>query len=189
MASENLAKLQAAANRFASEAPFSPIAIDGGMGPNTVSAIDQALSYASSDAAKLGTANTPSANQGVFDAAQYSQGLKAGDQATFIMQNVVGMAATLNAVADGLKFDPAALVTLKTPTPMQNTVPDKKAFTVKPPPGMGPVASIRLWFRQQPTVNQVGFGIAGAAVLFFGFTRFKRPDKKPQVAGYLRGRR
>ena len=187
MASENLAKLQATANRFAKDADFSPLVIDGGMGPDTILALGLAFAYASSDKAKLETANTSQANQGVIDAAQYFNGLQAGDPATFIMQNVVGMNVTLGAVADGLGLTQAAQVALTKPTTIQNTIGDKSAFKVKPPAGMNPLDAARLWFRQLSTVGQAGVGGGALILLIMGMSAWKKRGGQKKPSGYRGG--
>ena len=177
MASENLARLQATANRYANSANFSPLVIDGGMGPKTITAIVSALAVASG-AATQDQVNTSSGIQGAADAAQYANGLRSGDQAVFIMQNVVGMNATLNAVGDALGLVGAASGALTKPTTVQTTVPDKSAFKVKAAANAGAFDSARLWLRQRSTVEQAGIGIGALLVLAFGFSKLKRKPER-----------
>ena len=171
MASENLAKLQATVNRFASKADFSQLTIDGGMGPKTANAIITTLAWVAANI----QAETDTAGALVVK-------LAAGDgtpDQTAIMQNVVGINTYLWGVADVNQLAPAATVALTKPSGNAGTfTPDKSAFSVKPPPGAGFAASAQLWFRQLPTWGQVALGVGGGLGFLFAATRIKKGAKR-----------
>lgn len=180
MASQNLANLQATVNRFASDADFSPITIDGGMGPKTIAAVVSALRYASG-ARVADLVSTGPGVSAVADAGMYDQQLRSGDQATSIMQNVNGITTALNDIANALGLTEAAIAVVK-PQTVPSAIPDKSAITVKAPASMGAFDSARLWFRQLSTAGQAGIG-AGALILIIFGTGAISKKKKAGMAG------
>lgn len=167
MASENLAKLQATVNRYSDKADFSPLTIDGGMGPKTIAAIREALSLVGNDAYFTRARAWIEALDGA-----------SGDdvRASAIMNGLSDLNDILTGNANAQNLPSGATVSLTKPITVPSTVPDKSAFGIRPPVGMGPIDKARLWFRQQSTPVQVGVGAAGVfGVLgLFGFIRKKK---------------
>ena len=104
MGSTNLAALQATTNRFAAFAGFSPIAADGGMGPQTINAVSKALSFVGNFGianalvgAVTGIGGPSEGTKGV--ALGFADMLKSGDPATTIMQRNVDMNLVLTTAA------------------------------------------------------------------------------------------
>lgn len=183
MASQNLANLQATVNRFASDADFSPLVIDGGMGSKTIAAVSKALSYAAG-ARAADQVNTAAGQQGQANAVLFDQQIRTGDPATFIMQTLSSINSALADVADALGMTEAAVVVLVKPQAViPSTVPDKTAFKVKAPASMNPFDATRLWLRQLSTVGQVGVGAGALVVLLAGFSAIKK-KKAAGPAGY-----
>lgn len=156
MASVNLANLQATINRYADKADFSPIAIDGGMGPKTIEALRASLRSVGNDAFF----------QRARDWTDALDGASADDvRASAIMQGLADLNQLLAANADAAELPPPATVALvKQGT--TTTIPDKSAFKITAPSTAGPIDKARLWFRQLSTPAQVGVGAAGIFGVF-----------------------
>jgi hypothetical protein len=183
MASENLAKLQATLNRYASEAGFSQLAIDGGMGDKTSNGVFRALGWVG------GTDGCVDGDGGVELCVDQNDKETARSLLTSlitdsgaldhtkVMQANVGLNTFLTKVADGVDLQPAATVSLVRP-PSGGTLPDRGAFNVQAPPGAGTWMKTRLWFTQLPQWQQAGIGIGGGIALLIAFTKFRKPAKK-----------
>lgn len=173
MASENLAKLQATTNRFASVVGFSPLVIDGGMGAKTEEAIVRVLNFIESGCKQqcVGPNTQQAASVALVNISP-----------TTIMQQNVGLNQLFNGVAELLSMPAAALVAIAKPT-ANTTTPDRSAFAVKPPPTMGVIDRTRLWFRQQTMPVKAAMGIGGAigAMALWGMVSKKKA--KAGVAG------
>jgi hypothetical protein len=186
MASENLGKLQATVNRFARDAGFSPLVIDGGMGAKTINATRLALNYSAKKWNELfGFENNELTDQ--------ISNLSVTDQfaAENIMQEVVNINSQLANVGDKLGLPPPATVSLTKSLATTNPrSADKSAFGVKPPPGASFWEATKLKFRQMPQWQQAGIGIGGGIALLIAFAKFRGKSKgttKAGTAGFLRG--
>ena len=170
MASANLAKLQATVNRFAKLGGFSQIAIDGGMGSQTENAVTKALQAAVSASGGIGDDQL---------AAVVSASAGSARQ-TVIMQRNVDIETTLAAIANSLGLPPAATVTVKDSSLVAaaTAVPNKSAFNVASPMGASLFDSVSLWWRQRPTWQQIGLGVAGAGIVVMGFSKAKKSAEK-----------
>lgn len=175
MASENLAKLQATLNRFASPAGFSPLVIDGGMGAKTIGATRLALKYSAKKWNELfGFENGELTDQinNVSEADQFA--------AENIMQEVTNLNSQLDNVANKLGLPAGSPVSLVNSTTTANPrLPDRNAFAVRPPPGASTFDQLTLKWRQLPQWQQAGLGVGGGIALLIAFTKLR--SNKPRA--------
>jgi hypothetical protein len=144
MASANLAKLQATVNRYASAAGFAPIAVDGGMGSNTIAATQRALVFAANEVESGAAPRLP----------DFEHAMRQSDSASFIMTNVVDLNTELTKGADNLGLARPQSVALVRP-PVAGIAADPGAFKIGPPPG-GLVGAALVQWHKIPDLLKVG---------------------------------
>ena len=96
MADANVTSLQIAINRYASTGAFSPIGVDGTMGPNTANGTLKALAYVSSNSQNADDVTT---SQGLVSRLVTSSGAIDQNQ---VQQSASGLSQFLNGCADEL---------------------------------------------------------------------------------------
>jgi hypothetical protein len=173
----NVEALQNAINRFARPAGFSPIAVDGGMGPNTAAALLKAIGWVAKGSCYDGVCvadETEASAHALISAIVTDSG--AIDQ-TKIMQSNVGFTTFLNGVASTIGL-PMVTGPARAPTNYAANAATTVALNPFAPPGS---ASVFDSFKKLTTFQKVLVGaLAGLGLIWLS----KKLHHRTALAGF-----